>query len=189
MNSKDSCFVLAEAEKCSGCRACEIACFAAHAASCKAEKPKTVGNVTAPVIPNLYLTRIEQICMPVQCHHCEEAPCIKSCLTGAMERIEGTVVINRKKCIGCKNCVMACPFGAVQITVGPAGLPNAAPVNKCDLCIDTKSPACVEACPNKALRLVNVEEEISEKRQHSAEAMDAILNASKQQTVVQEGRC
>jgi electron transport protein HydN len=175
MNGEVAYFVLAEKEKCTGCRACEVACFAAH----QKGTLKTVGAVTAPVIPNLYLTRLEQTCMPVQCHHCEGAPCLQSCLTGAIERIDGTVVLNEKKCIGCKNCVMACPFGAAVI-IGAAALPcgTVAHAHKCDLCIGRDEPACVATCPNKALHLVDTAAEVQAKRIKSADAMDVVLSSS-----------
>jgi electron transport protein HydN len=120
--------------------------------------------------------------MPVQCHHCENAPCLQSCLTGALERKNGSVVVNGKKCIGCRNCALACPFGAIQIA-GANILPElagAAPVFKCDLCPDRESgPACVATCPNEALRLVDTVEELREKRIRSSEAAEAIQDSNK----------
>ncbi|MDR1955329.1 MAG: 4Fe-4S dicluster domain-containing protein [Treponema sp.] len=196
MNGEQSYFVLADGEKCTGCKACEVACFAAH----QKGQLKTVGAVTSPVIPNLYLTASERGCMPVQCHHCENAPCLRSCATGAIERQAGTVVINRKKCIGCKNCVMACPFGAIAIlgasdmaavgdVFGPAGIPQdqGAPryVHKCDLCIGKDTgPACVATCPNQALRLVDAAAEVREKRIRSTVALEFVSDTA----IVNQGR-
>ena len=164
--------MLADPEKCTGCRACELACFAAH----QKGVAKTVGTVTTPVIPNLYLTRTETITMPVQCHHCENEPCLQSCLTGALERKNGAVVVNEKKCIGCRNCSLACPFGAIQIA-GADTLPDLkghAPVYKCDLCPDRDGPVCVATCPNEALRVVDTAEELRDKRIRASEASEAI---------------
>jgi electron transport protein HydN len=165
-------FVLANSEKCIGCRACETACFAAH----EKKNVRTAGAVTSHLIPNLFLVRTETLSMPVQCHHCEDAPCLLSCLTGALVRRDGGVLINRSRCIGCRNCALACPFGAISIAAQnmlPAG---AGPVFKCDLCADTgrDSPACVGACPVEALRVVDPAAEIAEKRLRAAESMEAL---------------
>ncbi|GHU44918.1 oxidoreductase [Spirochaetia bacterium] len=166
MSAEQSLFVLADSEKCTGCRACELACFAGH--QCK--KTQTVGTITTPVTPRLYLARTEERSMPVQCHHCEDAPCIKSCLTGAIVRKDGIVQIESRRCIGCRNCAISCPFGAVQV-YSPAQLPETGAagsvpklVFKCDLCVGEKQPACVATCPNEALRLVDAASEIDSKR-------------------------
>ncbi|MDR3146295.1 MAG: 4Fe-4S dicluster domain-containing protein [Treponema sp.] len=176
MNGKESYFVLASVEKCTGCRACEVACFAAH----QRGAAKTVGTVATPLIPNLYVTRTGAIKMPVQCHHCENAPCLQSCLPGALERRDGAVVVNGRKCIGCRNCALACPFGAIHIAEA-ALLPELAghaPVYKCDLCQDREGgPACIAACPNEALRLVDSAEELRAKRIQASEASEALQNS------------
>jgi electron transport protein HydN len=115
--------------------------------------------------------------MPVQCHHCEDAPCLQSCLTGALVRREGAVLVNRAKCIGCRNCALACPFGAISIASSEmlAGK-DTAPIFKCDLCEGTgrETPACVGACPNEALRVVDTVRELAEKRRLTAESMEAV---------------
>lgn len=164
MNVSQSLFVLADPSKCSGCRACEIACHAGHLT----EKTMTVGNLSAPVTPRLFLARGAALCMPVQCHHCEDAPCIRSCQCGALFRSDGgAVVLDDRRCIGCRNCALVCPFGAIEIFSlselhGGCGVPKL--VYKCDLCSGKKEHACVAACPNGALRPVDPESEISAKR-------------------------
>ncbi|MDR1353204.1 MAG: 4Fe-4S dicluster domain-containing protein [Treponema sp.] len=174
MSEAGTCFVLADSEKCIGCRACETACFAAH----EKKNTRTAGAVTSPLIPNLFLVRTETLSMPVQCHHCEDAPCLRSCLTGALFRRDGAVLVNRSRCIGCRNCALACPFGAISIA--PQNLlslaAGAGPVFKCDLCANTgrDSQACVETCPGKALRVVDAAAELEEKRRLAAESMGAL---------------
>ncbi|MDR2495254.1 MAG: 4Fe-4S dicluster domain-containing protein [Spirochaetaceae bacterium] len=191
MDGELSYFVMADIEKCTGCRACEVACFAAHEKGAL----KTVGTVTSPVIPNLYLTKTDRGTMPVQCHHCENAPCLQSCTTGAIFRQDGIVVVNRRKCIGCKNCAMACPFGAIAMlgasevvkaaeTFGCAGVPkeqgHVKYVNKCDLCVGKERPACVATCPNEALRLVDLASEVQEKRIRATNAIESVADSTKQ---------
>jgi electron transport protein HydN len=174
MSAEQSSFVIADAAQCSGCRACELACFAGH----QTAKAKTAGAVTGPVIPRLYLVRGGGgACMPVQCHHCEDAPCMQSCLTGAIERKDGAVIIDERRCIGCRNCALACPFGAIEVFPlssirqenkdTPPRL-----VYKCDLCAGEKEPACAAACPNNALRLVNPAEDVQVKRINAISAFD-----------------
>ncbi|MDR3161939.1 MAG: 4Fe-4S dicluster domain-containing protein [Spirochaetaceae bacterium] len=170
MNAEQSFFVLADPEKCTGCRTCEVACFAAHTKSVA----KTVGTISSPVVPRLYIARGQRNVMPVQCHHCENAPCLASCVKGAISKTEaGTVIINERACIGCKNCVMACPFGAIEILVKEEGGLSVA--NKCDLCTDNERPACVANCPNQALRLVNPAEEVVAKRIRTADTMPVFV--------------
>jgi Fe-S-cluster-containing hydrogenase component 2 len=56
------------------------------------------------------------------CHHCEAAPCARSCPNGAISRVNDSVQVNQDKCIGCKSCAVACPFGTMQILVTPTGM-------------------------------------------------------------------
>lgn len=177
---KSALFVMADGSKCTGCKACELACFAAHNRQSNGVG-HTAGTVTVPVTPKLYLVRGEGICLPIQCKHCEDAPCLNACVKGAISRVSGQVIIDEKKCIGCKDCVMACPFGAIailpvsengaQLTQSGSGLPQKA-ASKCDLCLGLPGgPACVRACPNKALRLVDPDEERLAKNQRAAESL------------------
>ena len=177
---KSALFVAADGSKCTGCKACELACFAAHnhKSNCVGQ---TVGTVTVPVTPKLYLVRGEGICLPIQCKHCEDAPCLQVCAKKAISRVDGQVIINEDKCIGCKDCMLACPFGAIAIVpVSENGkavcqpgtdLPKKA-ASKCDLCIGSENgPACVRACPNQALRLVDPDEELLAKNLRAAESL------------------
>jgi electron transport protein HydN len=121
---------------------------------------------------------------PVQCHHCEDAPCRNVCQMSAISRVAGRTVVDASRCIGCKLCLMACPFGAIEFLPQPPGtLPiygsavqppagqarrQSFRANNCDLCTTRAAgPACVAACPEKALELIDT---AAERRRRNAEA-------------------
>lgn len=165
-------FVVGDSSKCTGCRACELACFTVHNQE-RNHVGKTVGTVTVPVTPKLYLTRFDGMCMPIQCKHCEDAPCLNVCTKGAIKRVDSQIIVDEENCIGCKDCMQACPFGAISLLpysedgkqvaiLGSDDFRKSA--SKCDLCEGIAGgPACVRACPHQALRLVDPEEEREEK--------------------------
>ena len=106
--------------------------------------------------------------VPLVCNHCEDAPCMTVCPSGALHREseEGPVLLDAELCIGCRACVMACPFGMIRLRAG-----GTSPA-KCDLCVDRAAqgllPACVEACPTGALELKELDEVIAEARRRAA---------------------
>jgi len=85
------------------------------------------------------------------CYHCEEPACAKACPVGAYtkEKEFGVVLLDRKKCIGCKRCQAACPYGAPQFDEAKKKM------DKCTLCIhrlkEGLPPACVRTCMGYAL--------------------------------------
>ncbi len=87
------------------------------------------------------------------CNHCQEPCCIEACPVGAYSKRDkdGIVVHDQDKCIGCKNCVRSCPFGA------PVFNPEKQKAEKCSLCyqrIDAGlAPACTQACPTEAIQI------------------------------------
>lgn len=100
---------------------------------------------------------------PILCHQCEDAPCAAACPTGALYHDDANqrIGIKPELCIGCRSCVSACPYGAIDVRthgdyrkVGDitiAATQHAMPI-KCDRCVDRDNgPACVEACPKDAL--------------------------------------
>ncbi|MFH2121289.1 MAG: 4Fe-4S dicluster domain-containing protein [Pseudomonadota bacterium] len=93
--------------------------------------------------------------LPIQCRQCREPRCVSACMTGAMYLDERTgVVLNRQeKCVGCWMCVMVCPYGVI--------IPNEAQkvAVKCDQCVsEGHDPACVKACPTRAVKFVEISE-------------------------------
>ena len=157
--------IVVNIEKCLGCKSCELACALVHSKSkvleeAVAESPRPQRMVTVEAAG--------EFAVPLQCRHCENAPCIAVCPTKAIYRPspEGPVLINQDKCIGCRFCFMVCPFGVINISI------DGTAVLKCDLCIERtkigEQPACVEACPTKALKLADKDQSALDKRRLAA---------------------
>ena len=128
---------------CVTCNACVLACKNENDVPEGAARCWTA-QVEAGVFPHLTLeTRSER------CNHCENAPCVNACPTGASHvEAGGFVEVTRAKCVGCKVCIIACPYEARYMH--PDGF-----VDKCSFCLhrvrEGQEPACVHVCPTDAL--------------------------------------
>lgn len=178
-------FVQSDSEKCIGCRTCEIACALAHSGS----GTETAGVIQSALMPRLFTVITPELSAPVQCHHCEDAPCRNVCQMSAISRVDGRTVVDVTRCVGCRLCLLACPFGAIEFVPQPSGTrpvypgPEQKPEKwnraflraaNCDLCVHrAQGPACVETCPQKALELVNPRAEKSRKNVEAA--LDLLL--------------
>lgn len=157
--------IVVDLKRCQGCSACEVNCKIANST------PKGVSWIKVyrtevgkyPNVGEAYIAR--------QCMHCDNAPCVEACPTGATKQnANGIVTVNYDECIGCRYCESACPYGArtyiSQIQPYYADISNspldqtAATVHrvgveeKCDMCIGRvnsgQEPACVAGCPEQA---------------------------------------
>lgn len=145
---------------CIGCNACTVACKVENGTPAKIfySRVLELERGEQPEVLRLFL--------PVLCNHCEEAPCVTVCPTKASYyAADGTVQIDEDKCIGCKTCMVACPYHARSYTTRIDYYFDEAPipfvqepkpskvgiVQKCDFCTsrraEGKEPACVEVCP------------------------------------------
>ncbi|KML64666.1 formate-dependent uric acid utilization protein AegA [Pectobacterium peruviense] len=155
-------FVIASTQDCMGCHACEIACVISH----NDEQYPDSGTVFQPRIKAFNTPTLRAA---VTCRHCEDAPCANVCPTQALIRKDNSIQLVQEKCIGCKSCVLACPFGAMSMVTNP--MDNSAIAHKCDLCADRPGgQACVEACPTQALQLVS-EHTLAAHRQEKQQVM------------------
>ncbi|MBE4966991.1 formate-dependent uric acid utilization protein AegA [Enterobacter cloacae complex sp. P24RS] len=163
-------FIMVNGQECIGCRACEVACVMAH----NGEQHVLSERHFHPRITVLTsATRTS----PVTCHHCENAPCAQSCPNGAITQHSDSVQVNQQKCIGCKACVVACPFGTMDLLVTPLENDRVkASAHKCDLCLERpQGPACVENCPANVLTLATpaVLENLAKSRRERSARLDA----------------
>ncbi len=144
---------------CIGCRTCTIACVVAH----EGKRIFEIDPDGYDFHPKLKVVKTFNVSVPVQCKHCENPACLAVCKSDAIHILDGAVIVDRDKCIGCKSCAEACPFGAVQMVAlknqeNVDGTPKSV-ANKCDLCQGVeKGPACLRVCPTAALRWVKEED-------------------------------
>jgi anaerobic dimethyl sulfoxide reductase subunit B len=138
-----------DVERCSGCFACAVACMDQNDLEVGADGRaawRHVFAVESGAYPDARLRYVSLACM-----HCEDAPCELACPTAAIQRDAQTQVVrvDADLCIGCHGCAIACPYGVPRF--GADGR-----MQKCDLCAERLSaglePACVRACPTRALR-------------------------------------
>jgi len=144
MAMKENKEIFVRLERCMGCRSCEMACAVEHSRS----KSLYAAASERPVpVRLLFVERAEGRNVPMICRHCEDAPCVAVCRTGALVQDPLTGVVERieENCIGCWMCAMICPYGVVGRRT------EVRMAVKCDRCKDRDLPACVQACPTGAL--------------------------------------
>jgi len=150
--------MLNDPSKCIGCLSCAIACKKAnHLPDIYEYSPETGGKTWTTVRFQPHLDPATKNNIKTQCMHCNKASCVAVCPTGAAyKRIDGIVLIDQETCVGCKYCVVACPFKV------PGLSEETGTVRKCTYCEarlrEGKIPACAEACPVQAIEYGNYNE-------------------------------
>lgn len=151
--------MLVDLTRCSGCNSCALACKEANGL------PHIPGTVPTALETNTY-TFVEafQVAnrhgeivtryVKRQCMHCLEAACVSACPAAAMHSSgEGPIIYRASRCLGCRYCMVACPFGIPRFNWDNSITPR---INKCWLCYERlkegEEPACVSACPTGAIR-------------------------------------
>jgi len=149
-------------EKCTGCRICELVCSLTHEGVCNPAESR-IGVV------NWYR---EGISLPMVCQHCEKPPCTEVCPANALKRNSetGAILIDPGLCMGCKMCLVVCPFGGLSLEDG-----QEIPV-KCDLC--NGEARCASFCPTGAIQYVSATKTNMGKRRAAADRASELLRRS-----------
>ncbi|HYA39870.1 MAG TPA: 4Fe-4S dicluster domain-containing protein [Syntrophobacteraceae bacterium] len=179
--------VLVDTTLCIGCRCCEDACNEVNGLP----KPKVAyqdddslleqhrdTSPTAFTVVNKYtLGKGVEITRKQQCMHCLEPACSSACIIRAMEKQpDGAVTYRNDLCLGCRYCMLACPFDAPKFEYS-----KASPlIKKCQFCFERleqgKLPACVEACPQEALKFGKRSDLIQEAKKRIHDSPDAYVD-------------
>jgi len=146
--------ILVDTTKCTGCEKCVQACIEANKLDvhrADIDRAMIRDGLSADRWANIQKVADGRFARK-SCMHCLEPSCVSACLVGGITKTpEGPVVYDPDKCIGCRYCMLACPFHIPRYE-WDATVPF---MRKCDLCFERTlqggKPACVEACPNQAL--------------------------------------
>lgn len=150
--------IIVDIEKCTGCGVCELFCSFKH--------HEEFNPIKARIHKNIFWK--QALSIPVVCYQCEEPWCGKICPAGAItvqkdKRTNSTLVkVNDNKCVGCKMCMLACPYGC--IVVSDKGF-----AEKCDLC--EGDPECVKFCARGALKFAEPELAMISKKKSVAQML------------------
>jgi formate dehydrogenase iron-sulfur subunit len=145
--------VLIDVSRCAGCQNCERACIQANNLHPTPEEQRRLSAQNYTFVDERQVGADQKRTIKRQCMHCVEPACVAACTVGALKRSpNGPVVADTAKCIGCRYCQYACPFGVPQFewqnTLGV--------VRKCTSCVERlaqgQAPACTTACPSGALK-------------------------------------
>ncbi|MFX1257468.1 MAG: 4Fe-4S dicluster domain-containing protein [Promethearchaeota archaeon] len=146
-------------ENCTGCRMCELAC------SSSKEGEFNPGRSRIKVVTN----GLKGWSRPVVCLQCDDPMCMAACSVEAIYKTktpqgDSVVAVKKEKCIQCYQCIVACPFGAIDFI-------KELKIIKCDLC--GGSPACVKFCFYNCLKFIELSEDAYQKRAKKIKALTA----------------
>ena len=146
---------LLDSDSCIGCHACTVACKAEH------DVPLGVNRTWVKYIEQGSFPAVSRHFAVMRCNHCDDAPCISICPTGALFRAgNGVVDFDDRSCIGCKGCLNACPYDAIYID------PVTSTAKKCNFCNHRLeaglAPSCVIVCPTEAIKVGDLDDPTSE---------------------------
>jgi len=136
-------------EKCTGCRECAVACSLNLFGECNPKK-------AAITVIRDEFRRYEY---PIVCYQCEDPVCLKYCHQNAYEIVDGVVIRDPDRCIGCRMCAVLCPYNAITAIEGE--------IIKCDLC--GGDPKCVKYCSTGAIEYLDETDELEARRKAMAE--------------------
>jgi len=136
--------ILVRLDRCLGCHSCELACVIAHSNS--GTLHQAIAETERPQ-RRIFVETAAGFKAPILCRHCEDAPCVRACPSGALsfDHTSGAVRYQNLRCLGCSLCVLACPMGVIQQHHDQKH------IVKCDRCTHLEFPACVSSCPTHAL--------------------------------------
>ncbi|MFW5951034.1 MAG: 4Fe-4S dicluster domain-containing protein [Gemmatimonadota bacterium] len=169
--------ILIDTTRCTGCETCVAACKEQNDLGPDRLRP---GQAAVDALSSTRFTTVlrrpNEHFIKQQCRHCLEPACVSACLVGAMQKTpEGPVVYDAELCMGCRYCMVACPYSIPRYEWDEA-VPY---VRKCDLCYDRISegqqPACVEACPEGALEFGDRDELLARAHSRIAASPDRYL--------------
>ena len=158
--------------KCIGCHACTIACKAEH------DIPVGVNRCWVKTVEQGTFPDTQRFFFPVLCNQCDEAPCAKICPTNALfKRPDGIVDLYGDSCIGCRACMVACPYDQLFID------PNTRTAEKCNFCANRVEnellPACVSVCPTECRIFGDLDDPASEVAQIAARELTRVRKPEK----------
>lgn len=177
-NDEDPFGILVDTTRCAGCRSCEFTCAEVNGLP-EPDLDESVLDTERKTserqwtLVNRFQTEKGEIYVKRQCMHCVQPACASACLTKAMLKTrEGPVVWRGEKCMGCRFCMISCPFDVPKFEYHSAN-PR---IQKCKLCWDRLAqggvPACVENCPAEALVFGRRAELLQEARRRISENPD-----------------
>jgi Fe-S-cluster-containing dehydrogenase component len=181
VGARDTVGVLVDTTRCLGCRMCEFACAEANGLPTpdineEIGPDRTTGPERFTAVQR-HETEAGPVTVKRQCMHCLQPACAAACLTKAMlKNPEGPVVWRSNKCMGCRYCMLSCPFDAPKFEYDSA-VPR---IQKCQLCwsrvSEGEQPACVANCPAAALTFGRREDLLDEARARIYGAPDAYVH-------------